>query len=155
MIFELAFEKRTSEAELLLQARGGEKVNVGPLPPAVAEVAGLDPALFQQSFEAVVGLTEADADLARHFPLGDFRVFLDEFEEAVVGFFFQLSEIRAGCFFARFRALDFAALHAGYFCCIRATAAIFTLTLALSRWESGIHFSGPSYGAVTNVHKRG
>ena len=60
----LAFQVAGRDLRLFAKACWCEHVGVGDLVVAVFEVARLQPALFHQALEAVVGLAQADA----HFP---------------------------------------------------------------------------------------
>lgn len=86
MLGDLALEESARDARLFGDAGGRELVEVAVFVPAAAEVAGLDPAFFDQGLEAVVDLAQADAGLFGQFALGDFRVGLDQAQEAEVGF---------------------------------------------------------------------
>ena len=57
----LAFQVACCELRLSAKARWCENIGVGDLVVAVVEVARLQPALFHQALEAVVGLAQADA----------------------------------------------------------------------------------------------
>src|SRR5687768_6445810 len=79
----LSLQKAGGCAHLLLGPLGGEVVGVRELVLAVAEIADLEEALVQQGAQAEVDLADADAELLGEPPLGDFRVQLEQLEDAV------------------------------------------------------------------------
>ena len=53
---------------------------------AAAEVAGLDPAFFDQRFQAIVGFAQAHSELFGQGALADFGIGFQGSEEAEAGF---------------------------------------------------------------------
>ena len=64
-----------------------EHVGIGDLVVAVFEVTRLQPTLFHQPLEAVVGLAQTDSQLFSQFTLADIRVCFKELEKLKSGFF--------------------------------------------------------------------
>ena len=63
---------------------------MGELVVAVAEVARLDPAFFDEGVDAVVDLAQAHAHFAGEFALGELGARFEQAQEAVVGFFHSI-----------------------------------------------------------------
>ena len=90
----LAFQESVRNPRLLTHALRCEHVRVGNLVVAVFKIAGLQPALIHQRFEAVVGLAEAYPHSFGQLALADVGLLFYEIEEFVGGFFVHVGFVR-------------------------------------------------------------
>ncbi len=81
----LALQEASGESGFVVDAFGGEYVQVAALVRAFTEIFGFDQALFDQSLQAVVHLAQADTQCAGELTLADIRVGLQCLEYLVAG----------------------------------------------------------------------
>lgn len=67
-------QKIHRQSDAFFDAPGGQGVGVGRLVPAVLETLDANVAFLDEAGQAKIGLAEADAEEACHFPLGDLVV---------------------------------------------------------------------------------
>ena len=83
--FSLLLPKKTiSHLRFLFDTLGCEFIDVRCLIPGVLEVARLDQALVREGAEAVVGLAQGDAHLAREVALGELGIGFEGLEEVII-----------------------------------------------------------------------
>ena len=83
----LVFQKPCCDLRLFAQPRWCKHIGIGDPVVAVFEVARLQPALFHQALEAIVGLAEADPHLFGQLPLAEVGVLFYEIEELIGNLF--------------------------------------------------------------------
>src|SRR5437764_11647736 len=86
VLVELSPEEGGGDVDLLLDSLRREDVEVTCLVIAVAEVAGLDPALLHQRAEAIIDFADADAELAGELALRGIGVVAQILQQPVTDF---------------------------------------------------------------------
>lgn len=81
ILFHLALEVANGDACLLLNAAGGKQVRIRKFILIILEVLRLDPAFFNEAFEAIVCLAQTNTQVLRQLALVDLRVLRDRLEE--------------------------------------------------------------------------
>jgi hypothetical protein len=90
MLLNLALQEALGDSGLGGKAGRGQLVEIAMLGPAFAEVSGLDPSALDEGSEAVIGLAEADAELARKRALAEIRLGFQRAEDGQAGLEVQI-----------------------------------------------------------------
>ena len=77
----------------MLDALGGEDIQVSSLVVAAAEVSGLDDAFLDERSQAVVDFAEANTQLFCQLALGAIRLFLQQAQDLEVNFLVDLVSV--------------------------------------------------------------
>ena len=92
---QFSFQETRGDSGFLLQAAGGQVVDIRDFLVRVFQALDLDDSLFRQYGEHVIGFSQADAHAAGHFALGYVGLGGEDLQDAVAGFLFEV-RVHAG-----------------------------------------------------------